>query len=44
MALASVEPPDNAWGTVRLWIVALERLGYHTEEHRILGRSVLYLS
>ena len=44
MAIARVEPPDDAWATVRLLTVSLEQLGYHTEEHRILGRPLLYLS
>jgi hypothetical protein len=41
---AFVEPPDDAWGTVRLLTVCLEQLGYHVEEQRILGRPLLYLS
>jgi hypothetical protein len=42
--IAFVEPPDDAWGIVRQLTVRLEQLGYHVEEHRILGRPVLYLS
>jgi hypothetical protein len=44
MAVAYVEPADDGWGPVRILLVQLERLGYRVEEHRILGRPLLYLS
>jgi hypothetical protein len=42
--IAYIEPSDDAWGIVRQLMVRLEQLGYGVEEHRILGRPVLYLS
>jgi hypothetical protein len=39
----SIEPPEG-WGPTRALIVQLERLGYHVQEWRVLGRSVLVIT
>ena len=36
----SIEAPEG-WGPTRLLIAELQCLGYHVEEWRVLGRSVL---
>ncbi|MGH3287167.1 MAG: hypothetical protein ACRDPD_21185 [Streptosporangiaceae bacterium] len=39
----SIEAPEG-WGPTRLLRAELERLGYHVEEWRVLGRSVLVIT
>jgi hypothetical protein len=39
----SIEVPEG-WGPARLLLGELQRLGYHVEEWRVLGRSVLVIT
>lgn len=43
MAAAWIQPPDTAWGTVRLLTVALQRLGYRVDEVRYIGTGKVRL-
>jgi hypothetical protein len=39
----SIEAPEE-WGPTRRLIAELQRLGYHVEEWRVLGRTVLVIT
>ncbi len=39
----SIEAPEG-WGPTRHLIAELQRLGYHVEEWRVLGRTLLVIT
>lgn len=39
----SIEAPEG-WGPTRHLVAELHRLGYHVEEWRVLGRTVLVIT